>query len=71
MIPTPFLCNADLAVIFQPGIISHTEHQMRPAEHTLSQAVLEFLIEHQDHFLLGMQLVSLASFSRFHSCAGS
>lgn len=52
------LAVTDLAVIFQPGIISHTEHEMRPAEHALSQAVLEFLIEHQDHFLLGMQLVS-------------
>ncbi|WWC63362.1 uncharacterized protein I303_105962 [Kwoniella dejecticola CBS 10117] len=31
---------------------------MRPKEHVLSQQVLEFLIEHQDHFLLGMELVS-------------
>jgi hypothetical protein len=45
-------------MIFQPGIISHTVHEMAPAEHTQSQKVLEFLIEHQDHFLLGMQLVS-------------
>ncbi|WWC71509.1 uncharacterized protein I206_105467 [Kwoniella pini CBS 10737] len=29
---------------------------MRPKEHVLSQQVLEFLIEHQDHFLLGMEL---------------
>jgi hypothetical protein len=59
--------DTDLAVIFQPGIISHTEHQMRPAEHTLSQAVLEFLIEHQDHFLLGMQLVSRTKLRGFVS----
>ena len=32
---------------------------MRPKEHVLSQQVLEFLIEHQDNFLIGMQLVSL------------
>ncbi len=49
----------DLALIFQPGILSHPDHHMRPSEHVLSQRVLEFLIEHQDHFLLGMELVSL------------
>jgi hypothetical protein len=32
---------------------------MQPREHVLSQQVLEFLIAHQDNFLLGMQLVSL------------
>ena len=32
---------------------------MRPMDHVLSQRVLEFLIEHQDHFLVGMQLVSV------------
>lgn len=31
---------------------------MLPAQHGLSRQVLEFLIEHQDHFLVGMQLVS-------------
>lgn len=31
---------------------------MRPREHVLSREVLEFLIEHQDNFLIGMQLVS-------------
>ncbi|WRT68464.1 uncharacterized protein IL334_005440 [Kwoniella shivajii] len=29
---------------------------MRPKEHVLSKQVLEFLIEHQDNFLLGMEL---------------
>nr|XP_031864086.1 uncharacterized protein CI109_000730 [Kwoniella shandongensis]KAA5531158.1 hypothetical protein CI109_000730 [Kwoniella shandongensis] len=46
----------NLALIFQPGVISHPLHTMRPREHVLSQQVLEFLIEHQDHFLLGMEL---------------
>lgn len=49
----------DLALIFQPGVLSHPDHAMRPKEHVLSQQVLEFLIEHQDNFLIGMQLVSL------------
>jgi len=31
---------------------------MHPKEHGLSREVLEFLIEHQDNFLIGMQLVS-------------
>lgn len=55
---SPFIF-ADLAMIFQPGIIAHKIHEMAPSEHVISQKVLEFLIEHQDHFLLGMQLVSL------------
>lgn len=42
----------DLAVIFRPGLISHPDHEMLPGEHALSQKVLEFLIEHQDWFIL-------------------
>ncbi|KAL4255843.1 Rho GTPase-activating [Pleurotus pulmonarius] len=42
----------NLAVIFRPGIISHPTHEMLPNEHHLSQKVLEFLIEHQDWFML-------------------
>ncbi|KAG5646980.1 hypothetical protein DXG03_001703 [Asterophora parasitica] len=42
----------NLAVIFRPGLISHPNHEMSPGEHALSQRVLEFLIEHQDHFML-------------------
>jgi hypothetical protein len=42
----------DLAVIFRPGLISHPTHEMEPKEHQLSQSVLEFLIEHQDWFML-------------------
>ncbi|KAF5326787.1 hypothetical protein D9619_004210 [Psilocybe cf. subviscida] len=42
----------NLAVIFRPGIISHPSHEMSPQEHSLSQQVLEFLIAHQDWFML-------------------
>jgi hypothetical protein len=45
-------------MIFQPGILAHPMHQMTPHEHALSQRVLEFLIEHQDHFLMEMQKVN-------------
>ena len=45
---------ANLAAIFQPGIISHPQHDMAPMEYRLSQDVLIFLIENQDHFLFGM-----------------
>ncbi|KAG2017651.1 rho GTPase activator, variant 2 [Coprinopsis cinerea AmutBmut pab1-1] len=42
----------NLAVIFRPGLLSHPEHEMVPQEHALSQKVLEFLIAHQDWFML-------------------
>ncbi|KIW58992.1 hypothetical protein, variant 1 [Exophiala xenobiotica] len=45
---------ANLAAIFQPGIISHPSHDMAPEEYRLSQDVLIFLIENQDNFLIGM-----------------
>lgn len=45
---------ANLAAIFQPGIISHPQHDMSPLEYRLSQDVLVFLIENQDNFLIGM-----------------
>ncbi|KAI0390246.1 RhoGAP-domain-containing protein [Xylariaceae sp. FL0594] len=45
----------NLAAIFQPGMLSHPMHAMAPAEYRLNQCVLIFLIEHQDHFLIGMQ----------------
>jgi hypothetical protein len=32
--------------------MSHPSHELSPAEHRLSQDVLEFLIEHQDWFML-------------------
>ena len=46
--------SANLAAIFQPGIISHPTHDMSPKEYRLSQDVLIFLIENQDNFLFGM-----------------
>ncbi|KAI5793072.1 hypothetical protein EDC01DRAFT_630071 [Geopyxis carbonaria] len=45
----------NLAAIFQPGLISHPSHEMAPQAYKLSQDVLVFLINHQDHFLLGMK----------------
>ena len=42
----------DLAVIFRPGLMSHPTHELEPGEHRLSQEVLEFLIAHQDWFML-------------------
>lgn len=46
--------SANLAAIFQPGMLSHPQHYMSPEEYKLSQDVLIFLIENQDHFLFGM-----------------
>jgi hypothetical protein len=46
--------SQNLAAIFQPGLLSHPQHDMAPAEYRLSQDVLIFLIENQDHFLIGM-----------------
>ncbi|KAI0067262.1 Rho GTPase activation protein [Artomyces pyxidatus] len=42
----------NLAVIFRPGLMSHPTHELSPPEHQLSQEVLEFLIAHQDWFML-------------------
>ncbi|KUJ15388.1 RhoGAP-domain-containing protein [Mollisia scopiformis] len=47
--------SANLAAIFQPGMLSHPQHDMAPEEYRLSQDVLIFLIENQDHFLIGMR----------------
>lgn len=49
------MTTANLAAIFQPGILSHPQHDMAPQEYRLSQDVLIFLIENQDSFLIGMQ----------------
>lgn len=43
-----------LAAIFQPGILSHPEHCLSPSEQQLSQDVLRFLVEKEDHFVIGM-----------------
>ncbi|RYP91034.1 hypothetical protein DL770_002864 [Monosporascus sp. CRB-9-2] len=45
----------NLAAIFQPGMLSHPAHAMAPEEYRLNQCVIIFLIENQDHFLIGMQ----------------
>ncbi|KAI2615451.1 RhoGAP-domain-containing protein [Hypoxylon sp. NC1633] len=45
----------NLAAIFQPGMLSHPQHAMAPDEYRLNQCVIIFLIENQDHFLIGMQ----------------
>lgn len=45
---------SNLAVIFQPGMFSHPTHLNSSNEHKTAVAVLEFLIEHQDHFVLGL-----------------
>lgn len=44
----------NLAAIFQPGMLSHPQHDMIPQEYRLSQDVIIFLIENQDSFLVGM-----------------
>jgi hypothetical protein len=52
---------ANLAAIFQPGIISHPSHDMAPSEYRLSQDVLIYLIENQDNFLIGMTVKDVES----------
>ncbi|KUI61899.1 Rho-GTPase-activating protein 5 [Cytospora mali] len=47
--------SQNLAAIFQPGMLSHPIHAMAPEEYRLNQCVIIFLIENQDHFLIGMQ----------------
>lgn len=49
------MTTQNLSAIFQPGILNHPQHDMAPNEYRLSQAVLVFLIENQDHFLVGMR----------------
>ncbi|QIW96441.1 hypothetical protein AMS68_001959 [Peltaster fructicola] len=48
------MTTPNLAAIFQPGILSHPQHNMAPQEYRLSQDVLIFLIVNQDSFLIGM-----------------
>lgn len=48
------MTSANLAAIFQPGMLSHPTHDMSPSEYRLSQDVIIFLIENQDNFLIGM-----------------
>ena len=44
--------TTDLAVIFSPAVLSHPDYELQPKEHKLSREVLEFLIAHQDWFIL-------------------
>ena len=39
-------------MIFRPAVLSHPTHELAPQDQQLSQDVLEFLIEHQDWFML-------------------
>ena len=48
------MTSANLAAIFQPGMISHPDHVMSVQDYRLSQDVLIFLIDNQDSFLIGM-----------------
>ena len=48
------MTSANLAAIFQPGLLSHPTHDMSPQEYRLSQDVLIFLVDNQDSFLIGM-----------------
>ena len=48
------MTSPNLSAIFQPGMLSHPQHDMIPQEYRLSQDVIIFLIENQDHFLVGM-----------------
>ncbi|KAK1247969.1 hypothetical protein MKX07_000857 [Trichoderma sp. CBMAI-0711] len=49
------MTSQNLAAIFQPGMLSHPAHAMAPEEYRLNQCVIIFLIENQDHFLIGME----------------
>ncbi|CAG8593276.1 18773_t:CDS:2 [Racocetra fulgida] len=44
--------SKNLASIFQPGILSHPDHDMEPEQYKLSQEVVEFLIDYQNYFLM-------------------
>ncbi|CAG8584814.1 18335_t:CDS:10 [Dentiscutata erythropus] len=46
--------SKNLASIFQPGILSHPDHDMDPEQYKLSQEVVEFLIDYQNYFLMSL-----------------
>ncbi|KAL9583182.1 MAG: hypothetical protein Q9203_005187 [Teloschistes exilis] len=48
------MTSANLSAIFQPGLLTHPDHNLEPKAYRLSQDVLIFLIENQDSFLVGM-----------------
>lgn len=41
---------SNLASVFTPGILCSPEHAMNPAHYKKSQRVVQFLIEHHEHF---------------------
>ena len=45
---------SNLASIFQPGMLNHPDHVMKPSEYSLNQDIVIFLIQQQDNFLVGM-----------------
>lgn len=49
------MSTAKLAACFQSSILAHPDHRLVATELRLSQDVLIFLVEYQDHFLIGMQ----------------
>lgn len=59
----PPLVSSDLALIFQPGIFSNPTYLQDPREHKIAVEVLEFLIEHQDHFVLGLGATAPSTFN--------
>lgn len=44
--------SMSLASVFTPGILLNPDHAMNPSQYKLSQRVVQFLIEHQEHFHL-------------------
>ncbi|CAA20323.2 Rho-type GTPase activating protein Rga5 [Schizosaccharomyces pombe] len=54
------LMTADnLAAIFQPGILSHPDHEVYSKDYQISQTALLFLINHQGSFIKTIPLSSL------------
>ncbi|GMF98186.1 unnamed protein product [[Candida] boidinii] len=46
----------NLAAVFQPSILSHTDHDMSPEEYTLSSLVIEFMIQYSYKILPAAQV---------------
>lgn len=53
---------SNLAAIFQPSILSHPDHDMKPQEYHLSRAVIEFLIQHSNKFLSHVERQAIAEY---------
>ncbi|GMF04833.1 unnamed protein product [[Candida] boidinii] len=46
----------NLAAVFQPSILSHTDHDMSPEEYALSSLVIEFMIQYSYKILPAAQV---------------